>query len=102
MNHRKQPIITKFNCIVLAWFFAGVISSKILFGYFEIAVGFAYIFYPFISLFLWITSTDSGNQNFMDETSKVLEVLWGFYILIPLVISNIYDRLKNTDKKSKA
>ena len=88
-------MFTNFNyTVVTCWFLVGLIVSKIIFGYFEIAVGIGYIFYPFMALFLFAVSTDSGNKEFMDSTILCLGTLGIIYIAIPLVVSIIFYRMK--------
>lgn len=87
-------MITKNKCIVICWFLVGLIVSRIFLGRFEFIAGIGYIFYPLWVLPVWGMSTDSGNQEFIDGATLFLGVLGVVYILIPLVVSVAFDRMK--------
>ena len=106
MGRGGQPVITKMKCIVICWFLFAFIGSQIYFGYYEvlpgigyrietgIAMGIGYILYPFFALYMFLTSLASGKQKLIDDVILILGVLGVVYILIPLVVSVVFDRMK--------
>lgn len=102
-----QSVITKNKYIVISWFLVGFVGSQICFDYFNvprldigsriefgITLGIGYIFYPLTALFLFATSTDSGNKEFMNQTIDILGMFGIIYILIPVAVEFVYNRMK--------
>jgi hypothetical protein len=106
MERGKKTIIGKKTCIVICWFLVGFIGAQISISYFDartgvgdrimegIAFGIGYILYPLLAPYMLITSIASGKQKVMDYAIQVLGVLGILYILIPVVVSVIFDRMK--------
>ncbi len=106
MGRGGQPAITKKMCIVICWFLFAFIGSQIYFGCYEvlpgigyriaygIALGIMYILYPFFAVYMFVTSLASGKKGLIDDVFLILGVLGVVYILIPLVVSVVFDRMK--------
>lgn len=105
MERGKKPIIGKKTCIVICWFLVGFIGAQIYFSYLDvpgveyrieagIGLGIAYIIYPFSALRMLITSIFSGREELLDDVGLLLGMLGVIYILIPVVVSIIYNRMK--------
>lgn len=87
-------MFTRFNCTVICWFLVGLIVSKIYLGHFEILAGIMYILYPFFGLFLFGMANDPGTQEAMDNAISFFGSLAFIYILIPVVVSFVFNRMK--------
>ncbi|MCC5463788.1 hypothetical protein [Pelosinus baikalensis] len=94
MGSGEQPVITQKTCIVICRFLVGFIASKIFLGYFDFLAGIAYIFYPFSALCLLVIFIGSGKKELIDNSILVLGVLAVIYILIPVVVEAIYNKMK--------
>ena len=99
-------MVTKKTCIVICWFLVGFIGSQIYFscfgvlpgiGYriaYGIALGIMYILYPFFAIYMFVTSLASGKKGLIDDVILILGVLGVVYLLIPVVVSVIFNRMK--------
>ena len=94
MGREGQPVITHKTCIVIGRFLVGFIASKFFLGYFDFLAGIAYIFYPFSAICLLIIFIASGKKGLLDDAILFLGVLGVIYILIPVVVSVIFNRMK--------